>query len=196
MARGSVGIKGQDVLLLAKLIVVQHAEGIELIRRREDSVQKTYRDLSWELAMSTSEVHAAERRLIDARLLSQRRRVLRAAAKEFLLHGFKYVFPARPGEESLGIPTGRAAPPLRKSKTLIVDSEQDLDLVWPWADGTVRGRSIQPIYDSVPQAAQRDAGLYEWLALLDCLRVGKARDRNYAAHRITKRLTDVGSRGK
>jgi hypothetical protein len=180
-------MKGQDVLLLVKLLSddeQQRSDG----RSKRDIEAKSFRDLSWELAMSTSEVHAAQRRLEKAELLAPERRVRRRAAGEFLLHGFKYVFPAHPGELALGMRTGRAAPPLRKYSTLLLDSAEDVDLVWPWEKGEVRGRTIVPIYKSVPDAAHKDESLYLWLSLLDCLRAGRARDRQFATARIRQRL--------
>jgi len=103
---------------------------------------------------------------------------------EFLVHGVKYAFPPKRGALTRGMPTGYAAPPLNK---VIVDSSE-LPPVWPFAEGTVRGEAFEPLYPSVPQAAARDARLYELLALVDAIRDGRARERNLAAKELELRF--------
>ena len=61
-------------------------------------------------------------------------------------------------------------------------------LVWPHPEGEVRGESIEPLYRSAVDAARRDSRLYECLALIDALRVGRARERKMAIDLLTKRL--------
>lgn len=59
-------------------------------------------------------------------------------------------------------------------------------LVWPDAQGTVRGEGLMPLHPCVPGAALRNAALYELLALFDALRAGRARERGMAATRLQK----------
>ena len=47
---------------------------------------------------------------------------------------------------------------------------------------------MEPLYPIVPSAARRDAGLYDLLALVDALRIGRARERAFAEKEITRRL--------
>jgi len=61
--------------------------------------------------------------------------VIRAALKEFLLHGAKYAFPATLGSPTRGIPTAYAAPPL----ATLVSQPNELPPVWPDAEGNQRG---------------------------------------------------------
>ncbi len=61
--------------------------------------------------------------------------------------------------------------------------------VWPDPQGTVQGAAVEPLYRSVPGAARRDPGLYDLLALVDALRIGRARERNLAEKEISQRLT-------
>jgi len=61
-------------------------------------------------------------------------------------------------------------------------------LVWPHPEGDVRGESLEPLYPSAIDAARRDRALYESLALVDALRVGRARERALAIDLLTKRL--------
>jgi hypothetical protein len=55
----------------------------------------------------------------------------------------------------------------------------------------VRGYSLSPIYASVPKIARRDAKMHEWLALIDALRIGQARERRLAQDIIKNRLSDA-----
>jgi hypothetical protein len=142
-------------------------------------------DLGQELGMSIFEVSMALRRSQRARLIdSSKKKVNRPALLELILHGIKYVYPAEPGAVCRGVPTAHSAPPLSKE---IVSNDND-QYVWPSGDGTVRGQSIEPLYASVPQAAMKDPALHELLALVDALRVGRARERQIAAEELKRRL--------
>ncbi len=111
------------------------------------------------------------------------RKVNRRALAEFLVHGLKYVFPARCGPIVRGIPTAHAAPPL---SDLLSDAGPSL--VWPDPSGDVRGESIEPLHKSVPGAARKDSSLYRSLALIDAIRVGRARDRKIAAKKLQEMI--------
>jgi hypothetical protein len=67
-------------------------------------------------------------------------------------------------------------------------SINELPPVWPHPEGGTRGQGLRPIYMSVPDASLRDAELYEWMALLDAIRSGRAREREPAVGMIRKRL--------
>ena len=87
-----------------------------------------------------------------------------------------------------GIPTSHSAPPLAKR----IGSEENDQYVWPHDEGEVRGQGISPLYPTAPDAARRDAKLYELLALIDALRVGRARERSsIAAQEIESRLSEL-----
>ncbi len=47
---------------------------------------------------------------------------------------------------------------------------------------------LKPIYETVPAAAQRDPSLHEMLALVDALRIGRARERAMAEKELARRL--------
>jgi len=47
--------------------------------------------------------------------------------------------------------------------------------VWPWPDGDTRGIALEPLDKTAPIAALRDPVLYEFLALVDAIRDGRAR---------------------
>lgn len=167
----SVVAKSLDVVVLLKLLLAGE--------------RRSYAQLSKELSMSASEVHASVRRGIEAGLIDAVSRLpLRKPMEEYLLHGVRYAFPAKPGPLARGIPTAHAAPPLAGKIT-----SDDVPPVWPDPEGTVRGYSIEPLYSSVPKAARADAVLYELLALVDAIRVGRARERNLAQEELKHRLS-------
>lgn len=168
-------LKPQDVVILLKLVVL-------------GTRSWTYQRLAEELAMSQSEVHAGGRRAVAARLMNEavtgNDRINYPALKEFLIHGVRYAYPPKHGGLTRGMPTGYAAPPLNR---MIVGSNEPPP-VWPYADGPVRGLSFEPLYPSVPVAAERDPKLYELLALVDAMRDGRARERNIAAKELVARI--------
>lgn len=145
----------------------------------------TYSDLAQQLRMSASGVHGALKRCEESRLYNgKRRRVLTRALAEFLVHGVKYAFPAQPGPLVRGLPTAHSAEPLRG---LLSYGEQDI-YVWGFAQGTVKGQSITPLYPSVPEAVRDDLKFYELLCLVDALRVGRVREQALATTALQERL--------
>ncbi len=163
--------KPQDVLVALKLCL--------------DATKRSYAELGQLLGMSASEVHAAVRRLIEARLVEpETRHVRREALRNFLVHGVPYAFPARAGEVTRGMPTAWAAPAMVKK----MGHSDQLRPVWPDPDGKVQGAAVPALYASVPGAARRDRALYDLLALVDAIRIGRARERAIAEKEITQRL--------
>jgi len=136
--------------------------------------------------VSPSEVHAAVRRATQAGLLHEETRAVnRTALLEFLVHAVKYVFPPERGGISRGLPTAHSAPPLRQR----FRATSEMPTVWADPEGTVRGETLEPLYPSVPQAARSDGELYEWLALVDAVRAGRARERELAIAELQRRLS-------
>jgi hypothetical protein len=166
------GLLAQDVVVLAKLVSYR-------------GTRPPIAQLAVDLSLSPSQVHSALKRLERSRLTdSQGGRPLLKSVEEFLVHGLKYVFPARRGEATRGIPTAYAAPPLNAQ---IVESSE-LPPVWPDPEGDVRGVGLEPLYTAVPKAARKDPVLYELLALIDALRDGRARERKVAEQELSARL--------
>lgn len=165
-------LRSQDVLVALKLAV---AGGFT-----------SYAELAAELSMSSSQVHAAMQRAAEAGLVDlEARTANRSALSEFLIHGAKYTFSTRRGPVVRGLPTAHSAAPL---KDLVTSTES---LVWPDPEGTSRGESIEPLHRAAPFAARRDPRLYEALALLDGIRVGRARERKLAEEKLKDLLTDA-----
>lgn len=131
-------------------------------------------------------MHRAIKRLGAAGLFSERTRSVNIPqAEEFLIHGLRYVFPARMEGPTLGVPTAWAAPPLAGR---IVTSREELPPVWPDALGERRGLAVRPLHPSVVEATRRDPALGERLALLDALRLGGPHIKSEAAELLIPRL--------
>ncbi|ACB01012.1 MULTISPECIES: hypothetical protein [Cyanophyceae] len=147
----------------------------------------TYSELAKSLKMSASTVHEALQRCELSHLYNQnKRRILKGALEEFLVHGLKYAFPAEAGAIIRGIPTAHSAEPLKK----LLMIEEKNPYVWASAKGKIKGQAIMPLYKSVPKVVenQENAQLYELLCLVDSLRAGKIREQELAALELSKRL--------
>ena len=169
------GLRPQDILILLKLVASKGKEWRQV-------------DLAQELGLSQYEISVALERAKNSGFLdSSKKRIMKSALEEFLIHGLKYVYPALPGSVCRGIPTSHSALPLSKH---IVSKEHD-QYVWPFADGNVRGQAIEPLYESAPLAAHKDPKLHELLALVDALRVGRAREREIAERELRRRLHEA-----
>ena len=166
------GIKPQDIVILLKLIVMGNGHWRHV-------------DIAKDLSLSQTEISFALDRCKTAGFIdSTKKKILKSALLEFLVHGLKYAFPAKPGPVCRGVPTAHSAPPLSKTITAS-DGEY---YVWPWDDGKVRGQSIEPMYPNAPLAAKNDPKLYELLALIDAVRAGRARERVIAVREREARI--------
>ena len=163
-------LKEQDVVLALHLL------NDDVIRR-----QVEYAD---ELGISQAEISGGLKRLVRARLIDPELKLpYRKNLKEFLVYGLKYVFPAKLGAVAKGIVTAHSAPPLSVSLR-----SSGLPVIWPSELGEVQGHSVEPLYPSVPKAIQNNPLLYELLAVVDSLRLGKPRERAIAVEELEKRL--------
>jgi hypothetical protein len=146
----------------------------------------TYQELSVDLALSVSEVHAGARRARQARLLIGKEPV-RSSLLTVLKDAFRHVYFAELGGEARGLPTGACAPPLS-------DHFPQIDCrVWPDPLGPVRGFSFSPLYKNAPKAARRDPSTYEILALMDGLRDESTRVRAIAYRYLEDRIRREGN---
>ena len=135
------------------------------------------------LFMSQSEISKSFARSKYASLLDYSgKNVRKLALLEFLQFGIAVVYPMQPGAIVRGIPTAHSAAPLNEQ----IQSTEPY--VWPSGKGTLRGQSIVPLYPSVVDAVQNDPKLHELLALVDALRVGKAREKELAIAELKKRI--------
>jgi hypothetical protein len=135
------------------------------------------------LFMSQSEISKSIARSKYAGLLdSSGKNVRRLALNEFLQYGITYVYPQQPGPVVRGVPTAHSVAPLSE----IIQSTEPY--VWPSGKGSLRGQSIIPLYPTVVDAVKIDSKLHELLALVDALRVGKAREKELAIAELKKRI--------
>jgi hypothetical protein len=154
--------------------------------RLAQSPGERYEPLASALGVSLSAAHRAVRRLEAAGLLlPSGRKANRSALLDFLVHGVRYAFPAHLGAEARGVPTAGGLSEFEGQMP------RGSGAVWPSADGRARGPSLVPLYGGAPAAAVRDARLHRALALVDALRVGRARERS-AAERMLKSELGLG----
>ena len=145
------------------------------------------RSLEGELGISKTEISASIRRSIACSLAiksNDRAKVNRRNLIEFVQHGLKYVFPANPGAPQRGVATSFAAPMLEGK---LISAGADI-YVWPHPEGSRRGISIAPLFKSVPDAALKDARIYEFLALIDAIRTGNQREASLAQRSFEERM--------
>jgi len=185
-------MKSQDIVILLKLVSLEQKvqEGgarPEWGSHHEDPY--SVRGLESTLGISKTEFNASIKRSISSRLAvkdrgSDRTKPNRRNLYNFIIHGLKFVYPAKPGGMTRGIPTAFAAAPL---KNLLISAGEYI-YVWPYARGKDMGQSVEPLFRSVPDAVQKDDGLYEYLALVDAIRLGNQREAGLAAERLSERL--------
>jgi predicted nucleotidyltransferase len=175
-----VNLKPQDIVLLLKLVAMGEKPW-------------SFNKMANDLGMSASEVHAAARRAVAARLAVKAADSIRPHLRnleEFLLHGIQYVFVPELGGLTRGMPTAHAAPP---PAGLFAEGIEPPP-VWPDPEGPVRGSAFSPLYKSVPVAAKNDPALYALLVLVDALRGGRARERELARQVLKKRLSAMAGK--
>lgn len=176
-------LKPQDVLVLLKLSVWSGGHW-----RQED--------LARELGMTQSQIHTSLKRSEECGLYDFENRSLnRAALVELLIHAIRFLLPARLGPKALGLPTAWGHRAVFAALTAGLNEPP----VWPLprrpsnghqseAAKAVEGVAVEPLHEKAPQAAARDPKLYELLAAVDAMRVGRARDMEVARDILRSRL--------
>jgi hypothetical protein len=184
-------MKSQDIVILFKLLSIEKEQRLgHSYDRLNGSDPYALRNLEASLGISKSEISASLKRSIASGLATKTAdyiKVSRRNLSEFILHGLKYAFPVKPGAPQRGVPTGFAAPMLDGD---IVSASEDIH-VWPYAQGHKRGLAVEPLFKSVPDAALKDERLYEYLALVDALRLGRPREANLAKEKLERKLADA-----
>lgn len=171
MRRKHNGMRPQDMVILLKIIIM-------------DGKDWQLKDLARSLYISNSEVSESLERSLYAYLIDfEKRHVQRGNLLDFLLHGMKYVFPAQPGILTRGVPTAHSHPFMQS----FISSEQAY--VWPSSSGSVLGQAIEPFYANQVKAIQEDEKLYQLLALLDVIRVGRLREKTIAEKALKEELS-------
>lgn len=174
----SSSCKAQDVLVALKLLTIGDEPW-------------SFTRLASSLDLSVGAAHNAVTHLRAAGLVFERKGdavVARKRLAEFLVHGVPAVFYPVKGGIARGMPTGTYAPMLAKLQPPENKKEGAIPIVWPWPTGTVKGESLAPLYDTAPKAASVDAALYELLALLDGVRVGRGKERRACADALLAKV--------
>lgn len=166
------GIKPQDIAILLKLVAIGDSHWRHV-------------DIAGALGLSQTEISFALDRCRTAGFIdTDKKTVIKPALAEFLLHGLKYMFPAKPGPICRGTPTAHSAPPL--DRVIVAANEEHY--VWASEGGRVRGQAIEPLCPKAAAAARADAKFYELLALTDALRAGRHREHALAVRELEARL--------
>lgn len=162
------GMRPHDVVVLLKLILL------------EGKVWQ-YRDLSFYLFISVSEIAESLNRSHIAGLVDEsKRKVYRQSLMEFISYGLHYVFPQQPGAMVTGMPTAHSHSFYRSMFSA------ELEYAWQDDGGPIRGLSIQPLYPNAVKAAKIDQELYKLLASIDIIRVGRVREIKIAMEELKK----------
>lgn len=167
------GMRPQDIAVLLKIVV--------------SPSNWMNKDIAEALFLSPAEVSYSLQRSTLAELIDpSKRKVMRKAFLEFIQYGLPHVFPAIKGSIAIGIPTAFSSPVM--SRNLMTNQSGEM-VVWPYAEGEARGESITPLYPNAVKAALRDPELYELLALIDAMRLGKVREKEIALKLLKEKFS-------
>ena len=173
MAGARKNLRPQDILVAAKIALL------------EGDTAWAQKDVAAALKLSQAEIAFSLDRLVLHGLLNEdKKSVRRAAFFELLIHGLKYFFPVEISGNARGLPTALSYGTMKKSFR-ISESEK---IVWADAEGTERGLSLSPLYETVPFAVKSDPKLYELMSLIDVIRLGGARETQAAKSALEKIL--------
>jgi DNA-binding Lrp family transcriptional regulator len=169
------GMRPHDIVILLKMLILSDENW-------------TFAEIAKALQISESEVsYAMDRNAIAGLVSADKKRVNKLALRDFLIYGLKYVFPPQPGASTRGIATAHSAPPVNQ---FVVEGNENY--VWKYYKGAKRGNSIVPLYDKIPKIVENQPKLYEFLTIIDTLRIGKKREIEIAVQELDKRLNSYG----
>jgi hypothetical protein len=164
-------LEAQDILIWLKFLVARDSE-LEVP------------DVAEELCMPCYEVYDAMDRAEKEGVFDLEKRVIRPSGLLKLFRNLPHVLYERPEKMARGMPTALSGPPFSEKYNF-----KDKDTyVWPDPSGKVRGLAIKPLYHLVPELAKRDSELYEWLNIIETIRVGRRQERVLAFDICQKRL--------
>ncbi len=177
-------IKGQDIVLLVKLIT------------NKESRQWGQLKLSQHLCMSSSTVNASLKRLERSQLIvysgikNQTKNPIQVNCKEFILCS-GYIFVAKTSYSKTSGILSYTSAPVFKAANLI----PDYDFVWPDAEGNARGIESEPLHPMLAKSLRLfpDKPFYEMLCLIEGLRFGTiagCRAYSFAREQLTKRIEE------
>ena len=197
-----VVMKSQDILLMLKIaslcrrhhdnltwekeiiydIEYREALGItDVMREHRFKSAFSTRGLAEELGVSKTEIAASMQRLNKLNLIQShdsnpKITTNKKVLLELIQYAVPYFFPAEISGISRGTPTGFAAPILIGK----IMSAGEFAYVWADDQGKTKGLQLSPLYPSVPIAIRGDDVLYNYLALVDAIRIGNPREKAFS----------------
>ena len=140
---------------------------------------------AYQIGLAQPALTRSLQRLAHADLWNRKeRRVDIPGAEGLLVHAARFLIPPQLGQATRGFPTAHSAPPL--ASMILANST----IVWPDDEGGHMGTALEPLHPSAPGAARANPRLHELLALVDALRVGRARERTLAVRLLHDRLVE------
>ena len=152
-------LKPLDLVVLAGLIVVPKPT--------------TQAQLASRLGISQASVHRAFKQLRRSGLLHIERPD-GSAMRRLLQYAIRNVYPPALGPMTRGVSTAYVR------RTPWEQAPDRRGWVWPDEDGDAYGPSVAPLHPCVPRAARAWPEFHDLMALIDTLRVGRARERKQA----------------
>ncbi len=154
----------------------------------------SYGEMAARLGISKSTAHGSVMRLVQNRLAHHSRQQLAIVADgpalDLLCYGVPYAFAPDTVPEARGVATGlRALMNVAGYDTF----SAALSLVWPSKLGEARGVGVTPLVAAAPEISYRDPVLYHMLAIVDALRMGDAREREFARKAMHRAFKDLGA---
>ena len=175
--RNHNGMRPHDVVVLLKIISMNKD-----LNSKNDITNK---GLAESLKISPAEItHSLNRSTFAGLFEPIKKRVNKQALLDFLKFGIKYVFPDQPSKIIRGIPTAHSAKPL---SDMISSSD---NYVWASLKGKIKGQEITPLYGKIPEIIENDTFLYQSLALVDAIRVGRNREYVIANQELEKMFSE------
>lgn len=143
-----------------------------------------------QVMISQSSASYSYQRLRNASLLLKSGEANLANSIEFMIYAIKYLYPAKLSNLSVGIPTAHSHPSLN-----FVNWKGQFPIIWPFVivDDSidseiklVRGETLQPIHKNVPFVSFVHYEFHQLFALIDMIRIGKAREKKIAQDELKK----------
>ncbi|WP_020409947.1 winged helix-turn-helix domain-containing protein [Hahella ganghwensis] len=162
----------------------------------------TVGELAEDLEKGKGDISRSINRLIQLGLIAERRRkaddpavsnrkfysLNRRAMVDLLIGSIRHIFAPEKKGYGRGFPTGWNCPQIKSPM-----NPPDMPLVWPTPGGQVQGEYIEPLYPKCPEVAEKDEGLYQLLALIDVVRIGKPRELQYAKELLETKIMELYS---
>ncbi|WP_234567494.1 hypothetical protein [Rhodohalobacter sp. 614A] len=167
------GMRPHDIVVLSAV----------LLQKSDNWYMK---DLAHSLRLSQSEISESLHRSMQVNLIGpEKKHVQRMNLRDFIQFGLQYVFPALPGTIDRGIPAAISVPPFKEQIS------SSMDIVWAYPGGETSGITIPPLYPKLPQACLEWQELYQFVSILDVIRMNQNRREMDIATQLLKSQLDV-----